>query len=98
MDGTALLAIDGAARQLVCDEAKAALFAKPEDASAIAQALTLLSDDPSRRAEPGANGLMWVIANATRETLAAKYLEHLDGTIKKRAPVAKVIDRALTRP
>ena len=70
-----LLAIDGIARKLVCDEARAGVFAKPEDGRAIADALRKLADDPAARAEMGKRGRRWVLANATREGLAKRYLE-----------------------
>jgi glycosyltransferase involved in cell wall biosynthesis len=70
-----LLAIDGVARSLVCDQAQAGVFAQPEDSRAIASAIRALIDDPTRRAEMGANGRRWVLENAGRERLAAKYLE-----------------------
>ena len=49
-----LLAIDGAARRLVCDEAQAGVFATPEDGQAIADAIRILADDPRGRRRDGA--------------------------------------------
>jgi glycosyltransferase involved in cell wall biosynthesis len=72
-----VLAIDGIARQLVCDEARAGLYAQPENAEAIAQAITALADDQARRVQMGINGRSWVLANATRESMASAYLEVL---------------------
>ncbi len=69
-----LLAIDGVARTLVCDEARAGVFAKPEDPDAIAAAIRAMADDPEGRAEMGRRGREWVLANATRRSLAERYL------------------------
>jgi glycosyltransferase involved in cell wall biosynthesis len=69
-----LLAIDGVARELVCDEAKAGVFAQPEDPQAIASAIKTLAADPAACVRMGAAGREWVVANASRKGLAAKYL------------------------
>ncbi|MDT5271704.1 MAG: hypothetical protein QOH49_3890 [Acidobacteriota bacterium] len=69
-----LLAIDGAARKLVCEEAGAGVFAEPENGPALAAAIRGLADDPAGRARMGKRGREWLLANATRESLAQKYL------------------------
>jgi len=69
-----LLVIDGAARSLVCDQAKAGVFAEPENPKAIASAIRFLADHPETRAEMGVSGRRWVLANASRDALAARYL------------------------
>ncbi len=69
-----LLAIDGVARTLVCDEAQAGVFAEPDNPEAIARAIVGLADDPDGRAAMGRRGRAWVLANATREALAARYI------------------------
>ena len=68
-----LLAIDGVARELVCEQARAGVFAEPENPAALAAAIRALADDPSGRAEMGRRGREWVLANATRESLARRY-------------------------
>ncbi len=73
-----LLAIDGVARELVCAQAQAGLFASPEDGTALAGAIRALADDPAGCAAMGARGRRWVEANATREAVAARYLELLE--------------------
>lgn len=73
-----LLAIDGVARELVEDQAKAGIFAKPEDAKALDAAIRRLADSPELCADLGRSGRTWVAANATREALAARYLEVLE--------------------
>jgi glycosyltransferase involved in cell wall biosynthesis len=69
-----VLAIDGVARDLVCDEARAGLFAEPENGRAIADAIATLADYPVEAATLGRNGREWVLANAARQVLADKYL------------------------
>jgi glycosyltransferase involved in cell wall biosynthesis len=76
-----LLAIDGVARQLVCDEARAGVFATPEDPEAIAAAIRQLADDPDGGAAMGQRGRAWVLANASRQALADRYLKILAGLI-----------------
>ena len=66
------------ARQLVCDEAQAGLYVQPENAEALAGAISMLADDPAQRARMGLNGRTWVLAHATRELLASTYLELLE--------------------
>ncbi len=70
-----VVGIDGAARTLVCDEAQAGLFAEPESGPAIARAILELADDREKRSIMGRRGREWVEANASRETLAARYLD-----------------------
>lgn len=69
-----LVAIDGVARKLVCDEARAGVFAEPENPDSIANVILKLKDTPKDRAKMGQRGRAWVLANATRETLATRYL------------------------
>ena len=73
-----LLAIDGVARQMVCDEAQAGIFVEPENAGAIAAAICRLADDPAGRAVMGQRGRAWVEANAGREGLARRYLSIME--------------------
>ncbi|EYF03873.1 glycosyltransferase family 4 protein [Chondromyces apiculatus] len=80
-----LLAIDGVARTLVCDDARAGVFATPEDPEALAAAIRQMADDPAGAAEMGRNGRAWVLANATRQALAQRYLGILEGLVHDRA-------------
>jgi len=70
-----LIAIDGVARALICDEAQAGVFAEPENPQAIADAVCRLAADPGLRAELGRRGRAWTLANAGREALAERYLD-----------------------
>jgi glycosyltransferase involved in cell wall biosynthesis len=77
-----LLAIDGVARTLVCDDAKAGAFAPPEDGAALAAAVEKLAADPAGRAAMGRSGRAWVLQNATREALGARYLAILEELVR----------------
>jgi glycosyltransferase involved in cell wall biosynthesis len=70
-----VLAIDGAARELVCEQAKAGVFSEPENAQALAEAIRGLASDPDKCAELGRAGRAWVLANASRDALASRYLD-----------------------
>jgi glycosyltransferase involved in cell wall biosynthesis len=72
-----LLAIDGVARTLVCEEAAAGRFVEPEDPVALARNIIELVDQPAEQERLGLNGLKWVRENAGREQLAARYLKIL---------------------
>lgn len=78
-----LLAIDGVARRLVCDEAQAGLFAAPERPDELARVIRELADAPELRRELGLRGRRWVLENATRESLAARYLRLMEETIRR---------------
>lgn len=54
-----LLAIDGVARQLVCEQARAGVFAEPENGAALAEAIRRLADDKALCAALGARGRSW---------------------------------------
>jgi len=72
-----VLAIDGVARSLVCEEAQAGVYTPPEDAAALAGALRRLADDRDLARTLGRNGRAWAIAHASRASLAARYLQIL---------------------
>jgi glycosyltransferase involved in cell wall biosynthesis len=69
-----IVAIDGVARQLVCEDAEAGLFATPEDGAALAAAILRLRDDPALASRFGHNGRAWALKNADRRALARRYL------------------------
>lgn len=80
-----LLGIDGVARELVCTQARAGRFATPEDGSALAAQLGQLADAPEERRAMGERGRAWVVANASRDALAARYLALLAELAQPRA-------------
>lgn len=85
-----LLAIDGAARTLMCDESQAGVFAKPENAADLAEKIVWLADHPESRAEMGRRGVDYVRANFTRRALATRYLDVFKSMVEgRRAPVPK---------
>lgn len=69
-----LLAIDGVARELVCEQARGGVFAEPENGRDIADKIIYLADHPEERAAMGQRARTWVMANAMREALADRYL------------------------
>lgn len=79
-----VLGIDGVARKMVCDDARAGLFAEPENAAALADALVALADNPDLRAQLGRSGARWVRENVKREALAARYASLLEGLVRER--------------
>jgi glycosyltransferase involved in cell wall biosynthesis len=73
-----LLAIDGVARQMVCDEAQAGVFVEPENAQALTVAIRKLADDAGARTAMGRRGREWVETHAGREGLAKRYAEIME--------------------
>jgi glycosyltransferase involved in cell wall biosynthesis len=86
------VAIDGVARHLVCDEAQAGLFAEPENPAEIAEVLVALAGDPAARLEMGRHGRQWVLNNATRPALAARYLRVMEEMINGDAYGSKIAE------
>lgn len=80
-----LLAIDGVARELVCEQAQAGVFAQPEDPVAIARAVEALASDPDRCRAFGKSGRQWVMRNATRRALAERYVSVMRDLVDSRA-------------
>ncbi len=80
-----LLAIDGIARELVCEQAKAGLFVEPENGRAISEAIRLMADQREQNREMGKRGREWVLANATRKGLAMKYLAEMTELISEKS-------------
>jgi lipopolysaccharide/colanic/teichoic acid biosynthesis glycosyltransferase/glycosyltransferase involved in cell wall biosynthesis len=81
-----ILAIDGIARRLACDEAKAAVFVEPENGAAIADAIERLADDPATARALGERGRVWVVAHAARAALAQQYLRALEALARGSSP------------
>lgn len=72
-----LLAIPGAAKKMVVDDAHAGVYVEPENADALANAIRELADAPERRAQMGKRGREWVMNNVSRRSLAARYIREL---------------------
>ncbi len=83
-----LLAVDGVARRLLCEEAQAGTFAEPENPASIAAVARRLADDPEGRSAMGRRGREWVLAHAARDVLARRYLSVLE-SLKKGPPPGK---------
>jgi glycosyltransferase involved in cell wall biosynthesis len=79
-----VLAIDGVARELVCDRSRSGVFAQPGDGRAIASAIRRLADVPELRRELGANGRRWVQQNESRDALAQRYLELMEELVSRK--------------
>ncbi len=77
-----LLGIDGVARELVCEEARAGVFGEPESPSSLAAAARLLLNDPALASAMGNNGRVWVNSHASRPALARRYLDLLARLVK----------------
>ena len=65
-------------------QAAAGRFAVPEDPRSIASVIREMADDPDERRAMGERGRAWVLANATRESLAERYLGILEGIARRR--------------
>ena len=87
-----VLAIDGAARRLVCDQAEAGVYVPPEDGAAIAAAIRRLADDVTLRSSLGRNGRRWVESNPSRDAIAAQYLKLLTELVLPPAQVSAAPD------
>jgi glycosyltransferase involved in cell wall biosynthesis len=80
-----ILAIDGVARKMVCEDARAGVFVPPERADSLAQALLDMNADPQRRRDLGRNGALWVRENVRRDALAKKYLDLLEQLVRDKS-------------
>ena len=85
-----LIAIDGIARKLICEEAHAGVFAEPENGASLADAIRRLAADPVGLAEMGRRGREWVEAHASREALAVQYLDALGALVEGREAVRPI--------
>lgn len=68
-----LLGVDGEARTLFIEEAKAGLFFEPEDVEALANNINYLKNNPTVLAEMGNVGKKYVISNFDREKIAREF-------------------------
>jgi glycosyltransferase involved in cell wall biosynthesis len=65
-----LLAVDGEARRVAVEEAGAAVYVEPEDATALAQAVRALRDQPEYSHQMGARGRAYVEEHYDRDRIA----------------------------
>ncbi len=86
-----ILAVDGQARKIL-QQAHSGIVIPPEDATALANAITLLAENQTLSHQLGQNGRHYVLQNFSRRQTAAEYIavleELLDGTRKQRARAA----------
>ena len=68
-----ILAIDGAARDLVVQEAHAGVFCEPENPHDLKEKILFLAGNREKGEELGRNGYSFVTAHYTREALAETY-------------------------
>jgi glycosyltransferase involved in cell wall biosynthesis len=77
-----VVGIDGIARDLVCEQAKAGLFAEPENGAALADAIVRLADDRILARRLALNGRQWVLEHFARAALARRYLTELSTLVE----------------
>lgn len=73
-----ILAVDGEARRITVECARAGLYVEPGNVYALANAILLLYENPNLRITLGKNGRRFVVRNFSRETQAKDYLEILN--------------------
>ncbi len=72
-----ILAIDGVIRKVV-EEAEGGVFVAPGDATALAEAILRLADDPQRGRQMGLNGRRYIEENFDRPALARRLVDLLE--------------------
>ncbi len=73
-----ILAIDGVARELVCDQAKCGTFVEPENAQKIIDAMKMYKSSPEVLAQQAESGLAFVRENFDRRKLARDYINLIE--------------------
>ena len=79
-----ILAVEGQARQIL-EEAKAGLAIEPENATALAEAIGRLVENPELGKTLGQRGRDYVVRHLSREETAQKYISVLETVLSKRA-------------
>ncbi len=79
-----VLAVDGEARELIAQQAGAAVYVEPGDGKALAQAVLQLRDQPELARQLGQRGRAFVKAHFDRDQLVATLEEHLLALLGKR--------------
>jgi glycosyltransferase involved in cell wall biosynthesis len=86
-----ILGVDGQARKII-EEAQAGVFVEPENATALAQAVTDLARDAGLRESLGRNGRRYILQRYSRRHTALAYIQVLesllDGNRRPRAAAA----------
>ena len=82
-----ILGVDGQARALL-EKAGAGIFVEPENASALADAVTSLHCQPELRSSYGKNGRRFILQHLSRERTALEYLALLDSLLHGEANLA----------
>jgi glycosyltransferase involved in cell wall biosynthesis len=77
-----LMAIDGVSRELV-EDAQAGTYVEPENVAEYNRIIRQYLTDPQRLVREGENGYLFARNNFDREVLAAKYLAHIAGIVRK---------------
>ncbi|MCK6623402.1 MAG: glycosyltransferase family 4 protein [Calditrichia bacterium] len=77
MEKPIIISVDGEARQLVINEAKAGIFVEPESPPALKEAILKCYQNPPECHVMGLNGRTFVEKEFSREVLADRYLEYL---------------------
>ncbi len=75
-----VISVDGEARAIV-EEARAGIFAPPEDVPAMTRAIVELASDADRRRRMGEAGRSYVIRSFDRDALARDYIEVLERVV-----------------
>ncbi len=77
MEVPILLGVEGEAKQLFIEDAKAGLFFEPENALELSEQIEKILSDPSKMIEMGRNGRIYVMNNFNRDTLAKEFYNKL---------------------
>jgi glycosyltransferase involved in cell wall biosynthesis len=73
-----IISVDGEAKQIVVDEAKAGIFVEPENPQQLRKAILTLYQDPQKRSQLGNNGRVFVEQFYNREMLANAYIKAIE--------------------
>lgn len=79
-----LVAIDGVARKLVVEDARAGVYAEPENAEELAEKIRWMADNSDEIREMGQRGRKFVEENFSRPALAQRYLDLMEDVVARR--------------
>jgi colanic acid biosynthesis glycosyl transferase WcaI len=80
-----LLAVDGEARNIIEQEAGAALYVEPENVQALAEAIIYLRDNPAFAEQLGEHGRQYVKTHFNRDLLVSELETHIVQCLNKSA-------------